>query len=152
MDRTRALLFSLALAVVLNMMAGVVTLLYANGSTITESNPSSAALLQELGAVSLLVRALEIATLYSLAYLLSRAISSGRRIFRVKRIYLFTFSLLIAILPAGAFADFLNDVLVVFIASNALAGSDRMVLFALACAIPFAVLQVKRRWTLQLPA
>ena len=130
------------------MLAGVLTLAYANGSTIIETNPSNSHLLMELGAGALIVRAVEISALYFLAYLVSLAISSGSRILGAKRIYLFTFSLLIALLPAAAFADLLGDVIVVSFASDLLAGTTKILIFGLGCAVPFAAVKVIRRWTL----
>jgi hypothetical protein len=147
-NRDRALLYSLVLTIVMNGLAGLLTLAYANGSTIIETNPSNNYLLGELGAVTLLVRAVEIATFFPIAYLLSRAISSGYSILSAKRIYLFTFSLLIALLPAAAFADLLGDVLVVSLASDLLAGTERILALGLAIAIPFAGYQAARKWTL----
>jgi len=148
MNRAQALLVSLVLAVVFNMMAGILTLAFVNGTTIVETNPYSSVLLQEIGSAALLVHALEIATIYPLAFLLSRAVSSDRPLFRVKRIYLFTFSLLIGVLPAGAFVDFLSDVLVLVSKTDALVGPEKIVAVALAIAVPFASIQVQRRWTL----
>jgi hypothetical protein len=147
--RSIALVLSFALTIALNVLAGILTILAVNGSTIIETNPLSLALLQQLGSGTLLVHAVEIAGLYPTAYLLSRAISSGRSLFKdAKRIYLFTFALLIAVLPAGAFVDLLSDVLVVFWAFNVLVGPGRIVLVALVVAISFAAIQVSHGWTL----
>jgi hypothetical protein len=147
--RPVALALSLTLTIVLNMLAGILTILAVNGSTIVETNPLSSALLQQLGSGTLLVHAVEIAGLYPTAYLLSRAISSGRSLFKdAKRIYLFTFALLIAVLPAGAFVDLLSDVLVVFWGFNVLVGPGRIVLVALVVATSFAAVQVSHGWPL----
>ena len=150
MNRTRAIIYSLIIAVVLNMLAGGITVVYANGSTIVETNPSSDYLLGILGAAGVLVRGIEIASLYSLAYLLSLAISSERHILSSKRIYLFSFSFLISILPAASFADFLNDVLVVSVSSDLLAGIARIFGFGLVVSLVFAGMQTARGWTLPL--
>jgi len=147
-NRFRALLYSLVLTVALNVLAGMATLAYANGSTIVETNPSNGYLLGELGAAALLVRAIEIAALYVLAYLLSRIISSDYRILSAKRIYLFAFTLLIVLLPAAALADFLGDVLVVAFASDLLSGTSRILAIGLVVAVPIAALQVARGWSL----
>ena len=148
MNRFRALLCSLVLTVAFNILAGLVTLAYANGSTIVETNPSNGYLLSELGAAALLVRAFEIAALYVLAYLLSRIISSGYRVLSAKRIYLFAFTLLVVLLPAAALADFLGDVLVVAFTSDLLAGAPRILAIGLAAAIPVAAIQVALGWSL----
>ena len=150
MNRTRATIYSLILAVVLNMLAGIITVVYSNGSTIVETNPSSDYLLGILGVAGVLVRGVEIASLYSLAYLLSLAISSKRRILSSKRIYLFSFSFLISILPAASFADFLNDVLVVSVGSDWLAGIVRIFTFGLVVSLTFAGIQTVRGWTLSI--
>jgi len=147
-NRSRALLYSLVLTVVLDVFAGLVTLAYANGSTIVETNPSNGYLLGELGAAALLVRAVEICALYILAYFLSLIISSGYRILSAKRIYLFAFTLLIVLLPAAALADFLGDVLVVAFASDLLSGASKILAVGLAAAVPIAALQVARAWSL----
>ena len=148
MNRNRAALLSLALAVGLNVSAGIITAAYANGSTIVETNPSSDYLLGLFGVAGLLVRAVEVASLYSFAYLLSLAISSKRLILSSKRIYLFSFSFLISILPAASFADFLNDVLVVSFASDLLAGGVRIFAFGLTVSLVFAGVQTAKGWTL----
>ena len=148
MNRTRAILYSLVLAVTLNTLAGVITLVYANGSTIVEMNPSSDYLLGLLGLAGIFVRGVEIASLYSLAYLLSMAIASKRRILSSKRIYLFSFSFLISIIPAASFADFLNDVLVVSVGSDLLAGIVRIFAFGLVVSLVFSGVQTARGWTL----
>jgi hypothetical protein len=148
LNRTRAILSSLILAVSLNTLAGMVTIAYANGSTIVEMNPSSDYLLGLLGVAGVLVRGVEIASLYSLAYLLSMAIASRRPILGAKRIYLFSFSFLISILPAASFADFLNDVLVVSVSSDLLAGIVRIFVFGLVVSLVFAGVQTARGWTL----
>lgn len=148
MDRQRALFYSLIVTVLFNMLAGVVTITHANGSTIVETNPSSTRLLDEFGALGILVRAVQVASVYSLAYLLSRAISSRRRILSAKRIYLFSFTFLISVLAAASFADFLGDVFVVAFGSDLLAGADRILAFGLAVAVPFASFQVARKWSL----
>lgn len=148
MNRTRAILYSLVLAVALNTLAGVITLVYANGSTIVELNPSSDYLLGLLGLAGIFVRGVEIASLYSLAYLLSMAIASKRRILSSKRIYLFSFSFLISIIPAASFADFLNDVLVVSVGSDLLAGIVRIFAFGLVVSLVFSGVQTARGWTL----
>jgi hypothetical protein len=148
LNRTRAMVYSLVLAVALNMVAGLITVAYANGSTIVETNPSSDYLLGLLGAAGVLVRGVEIASLYSLAYLLSLAIASKRPILSSKRIYLFSFSFLISILPAASFADFLNDVMVVSFDSDLLAGIVRIFAFGLIASLVFAGVQTARGWTL----
>jgi len=148
LNRGRAIVYSLVLAVVLNMLAGFITVVYANGSTIVETNPSSDYLLGILGVAGILVRGVEIASLYSLAYLLSVAIASKRPILSSKRIYLFSFSFLISILPAASFADFLNDVLVVSADSDLLAGVVRIFGFGLVVSLAFAGIQTARGWTL----
>ena len=148
MNRTRAIVYSLILAVVLNMLAGIITVVYANGSTIVETNPASDYLLGILGAAGVLVRGIEVASLYSLAYLLSLAIASKRPILSSKRIYLFSFSFLISILPAASFADFLNDVLVVSLSSDLLAGIVQIFGFGLVVSLVFAGIQTSRGWTL----
>jgi len=86
LNRTRAIIYSLILAVSLNALAGGITVAYANGGTIVETNPSSDYLLGLLGVAGILVRGFEIASLYSLAYLLSLAIASRRSILSSKRI------------------------------------------------------------------
>ena len=148
LNRTRAMVYSLVLAVALNMVAGLITVAYANGSTIVETNPSSDYLLGLLGVAGVLVRGVEIASLYSLAYLLSLAIASKRPILSSKRIYLFSFSFLISILPAASFADFLNDVMVVSFDSDLLAGIVRIFAFGLIASLVFAGVQTARGWTL----
>ena len=140
--------YSLLLSVSLNMVAGIITLAYANGTTIVETNPSSDYLLGLLGVAGILVRGGEISSLYSLAYLLSLAIASRRRIFSSKRIYLFSFSFLISVLPAASFADLLNDLLVVSMGSDLLAGIVRIFAFGLAVSIVYAGMQTARGWTL----
>ena len=150
MDRIRAIIYSLILAVVLNMLAGIITVVYANGSTIVETNPSSDYLLGILGLAGVLVRGIEIASLYSLAYLLSVVIASKRRILSSKRIYLFSFCFLISILPAASFADFLNDLLVVSAGSDLLSGILRIFGFGLGVSLVFAGIQTARGWTLPL--
>jgi hypothetical protein len=142
------MIYSLLLAVVLNTLAGVITIVYANGSTIVEMNPSSDYLLGLLGVAGILIRSIEIASLYSLAYLLSLAIRSRRRILSSKRIYLFSFSFLISILPAASFADFLNDFLVVSVRSDLLAGILRIFSFGLVVSLVFSGVQTVRGWTL----
>jgi fucose 4-O-acetylase-like acetyltransferase len=139
---------SLIFTVVLNSVAGVLTLLFANGTTIVETNPYSGVLLQELGPATLIVHALEILVVYSLAEAVSRILSSKRPIFRVKRIYLFTFSLAISVLLTGAAIDLLSDVLVVTFTYDGLVGSLKMVVLSLIIAVIFAARQVNRRWTL----
>jgi hypothetical protein len=151
LNRTKAILCSLVIAVVLNMLAGLVTVVYVNGTTIVETNPSSDYLLGLLGVAGILVRAVEVASLYSLAYLLSLAISSGRGILSSKRIYLFSFAFLISILPAASFADLLNDVLVVSFTSDVLAGIIKIFVFGLAVSLVFAGVQTARGWTLPSP-
>ena len=148
MNRNSAIIYSLILSVVLNMFAGIITVVYANGTTIVETNPSSDYLLGLLGFGGILVRGVEIASLYSLAYLLSLAISSKSRILSSKRIYLFSFAFLISILPAASFADLLNDILVVSLASDLLAGIARIFAFGLAVSLAFAGIQTARGWTL----
>jgi len=143
------LLLSLIATVILNLLAGVLTIIYANGTTIVESNPLSSALLEELGPGALLLHVILIALIYPLAYLVSRIISSTHWLFKSKRILLFAFSLMLAVLPIGACVDLMSDVLVVSLASNALVGSQKIVGVALVCAIPFALINVKRRWTLE---
>lgn len=151
MNRTHATIYSLIIAVVLNMLAGIITMEYVNGSTIVETNPSSDYLLGLLGVAGILVRGVEIASLYSLAYLLSLAIASGRRILSSKRIYLFSFCFLISILPAASLADFLNDFLVVSVGSDLLAGISRIFAFGLVVSLGFAGIQTARGWTLSQP-
>ena len=152
MNRTQAVAYSLVLAVALNTMAGVITLSYANGTTIVEMNPSSDSLLGLLGVGGILIRGVEIASLYSLAYLLSLAIASKRPILSSKRIYLFSFSFLISILPAASFADFLNDLLVVSAGSDILAGILPIFAFGLVVSLVFAGTQTARGWTLSPPS
>jgi uncharacterized membrane protein len=147
-DRTRAMFTSLTLTVVLNSAAGVLTILFANGTTIMETNPYSNALLQKFGPATLIVHALEVAIVYPLAEAVSRIIASKRPIFRVKRIYLFTFSLAISVLPAGAAIDLLSDFLVVAFTNDALVGSLKIVVLSLIIAVTFAARQVNRKWTL----
>jgi hypothetical protein len=130
------------------MLAGFITVAYVNGTTIFEMNPSSDYLLGLLGVAGILVRGIEIASLYSLAYLLSLAIASKRRILSSKRIYLFSFSFLISILPAASFADFLNDLLVVSAGSDLFAGIVRIFSFGLVVSLVFAGIQTTRGWTL----
>ena len=148
MNRNRAVVYSILVTVILNMLAGIITVAYANGTTIVETNPASDYLLGLLGIVGILVRAAEIATLGALAYLLSLAISSKSRILSSKRIYLFSFAFLISILPSASFADLLNDVLVVSFESDLLAGIARIFGFALVVSLTFAGLQTVRGWTL----
>ena len=148
MNRRNALLVSLVLTLSFNILAGIITLAYRNGITIVETNPYSRYLLTDFGAGALVVRAVEIASLYPLAYLLTRAISSQSRLFSAKRIYLFTFSFMIGLLPAAAFGDLLGDVMVVSLGSDLLSGFERILLFGLGLSIPFAAAQVLRGWTL----
>jgi hypothetical protein len=129
-------------------LAGLITVTYANGSTIVETNSSSDYLLGLLGVAGILVRGIEIASLYSLAYLLSLAIASKRPILSSKRIYLFSFCFLISILPAASFADFLNDLLVVSVGSDLLAGIVRIFVFGLVVSLVFAGIQTARGWSL----
>jgi len=142
------MIYSLVLAVSLNTVAGIITLVYANGTTIVEMNPSSDYLLGLLGVAGILVRGVEIASLYSLAYLLSLAIASTRPILSSKRIYLFSFTFLISVLPAASFADFLNDLLVVSVGSDLLAGIARIFAFGLVVSLVLAGVQTARGWTL----
>jgi hypothetical protein len=142
------MVYSLFTAVSLNTAAGVLTLTYANGNTIVEMNPSSDYLLGLLGVAGILVSGVEIASLYSLAYLLSLAIGSSAPILSSKRIYLFSFCFLISILPAASFADFLNDVLVVSVGSDLLAGIARIFSFGLIVSLIFCGIQTARGWTL----
>jgi hypothetical protein len=58
---------------------------------------------------------------------------------------------MIAIIPAGAFVDFVSDALVVSVVSNILAGAPKTVGAAFLCSVPLALIQVKRRWTLETP-
>jgi len=148
LNRTRVMIYSLVLTVSLNTMAGIITLVYVNGTTIVEMNPSSDYLLGLLGVAGILVRGVEIASLYSLAYLLSLAIASTRRILSSKRIYLFSFSFLISVLPAASFADFLNDLLVVSVGSDLLAGIARIFALGLVVSLVLAGVQTARGWTL----
>ena len=148
MNRSFAMAVSLILSLAFNALAGVITLAYRNGVTIIETNPANRVLLIDLGPGALLVRAVEIVSLYSLAYLLSLALSSRSRLLQAKRIYLFTFALLIGLIPAAAFADFLGDVMVVGMGSDLLSGFERILFFGLAIAVTFAAVQVSRRWTL----
>jgi len=142
------MIYSFVLAVSLNTVAGIITLVYANGTTIVEMNPSSDYLLGLLGVAGILVRGVEIASLYSLAYLLSLAIASTRPILSSKRIYLFSFTFLISVLPAASFADFLNDLLVVSVGSDLLAGIARIFAFGLVVSLVLAGVQTARGWTL----
>ena len=142
------MIYSLVLTVSLNTMAGIITLVYVNGTTIVEMNPSSDYLLGLLGVAGILVRGVEIASLYSMAYLLSLAIASTRRILSSKRIYLFSFSFLISVLPAASFADFLNDLLVVSVGSDLLAGIARIFALGLVVSLVLAGVQTARGWTL----
>jgi len=144
-------MLSLILTLAFNMAAGILTLVYANGTTIIETNGYNAVLLQSIGAGTLLVHAAGIAMMYPLAYLVSRAISSKRHLFsafHARPIYLFTFCLLIAILPVGAFVDLLSDFLVVGWASDILAGPVKTVILSLASAIPFALFLTRSGWSL----
>lgn len=109
LDRRKALLLSLTVTVIVNMLAGVLTIIYVNGITIVETNPLSSTLLGEFGPGALPLHAILIAFVYSLAYLVSRIISSTHWLFKSKGILLFAFSLMIAVLPAGAFVDLLTD-------------------------------------------
>lgn len=152
LDRRKALLLSLTVTVILNALAGALTIVCANGTTIVETNSLSSALLEEFGPGALLLHAILIALLYSLAYLVSRTISSTHWLFRSKSILLFTYSLMIAFLPVGAFVDFTSDALVILLASNILVGPLKTVGAAFICSIPPALIQVKRRWTLELPS
>ena len=151
MHRGHAILASFLMTVAFNGMAGVITLVYANGTTIVETNPLSRALLQDYGPGALLVHVAAIMLLYPIAYGVSRAISSRRPLFtrfRAKEIYLFAFVLLLAILPAGAMIDLFSDILVVTLSVDLLVGPQKIVLLSLFSAIPLAVLQVRRRWSL----
>jgi len=148
-SRTRALVLSLIVTIILNSAAGVLTILFVNGTTVVETNPFSSILLQEVGAAAIGVHAVEIALVYPLAVAVSKIISSERRIFWPKRIYLFTFSLLIGVLPAGAAVDLLSDGLVLAFTYDGLVGPLKIVGLSLVFAVPFAALQVSRRWTLQ---
>ncbi len=132
----------------MNLLAGVLTLAFVNGTTIVETNPYSRLLLQDIGAATLLVHVVEIAVLYPLALLVSRAIDSTNPLLKSKRIYLLTFSLLVSILPAGASIDLLSDILVVTLGTDVLAGPQRIVLLAFLFASGFASVQVARKWTL----
>ncbi len=148
LDRRDAILLSLSATVILNTLAGILTMAYANGTTIVETNPLSGALLETFGPGTLLVHAILIALVYPLIYMVSRTISSTHRLFRSKRILLFAFALMVAVLPMGALVDLSSDLLVVSLGSDILVGSQKIVLVALVCAIPFALLQVRRGWTL----
>lgn len=148
-DRKRAVLYSLALTIAANVAAGVLTLAFVNGTTIVETNPYSAVLLQDIGPATLLVHVLEIAILYPLAVSISMAISSPMPILRrSKRIYLFTFSLLVSALPVGASVDLLSDILVISLKTDILAGPQKIITVAFLLAAVFAIAQVKRGWTL----
>jgi hypothetical protein len=149
LKRRDAILLSLSATVILNVLAGILTIVYVNGTTIVETNPLSGALLEAFGLGTLLLHAILIALLYSLAYLVSRTIASTHWLFRSKRILLFSFTLMIVVLPMGALADFFSDILVVFLASDILVGPLKMVAVALVFAVPLALLQVRRRWTLE---
>ncbi|MGP8124942.1 MAG: hypothetical protein ACLQEQ_03620 [Nitrososphaerales archaeon] len=149
MDRRDAILLSLSATVILNALAGILTMIYANGTTIVETNPLSGVLLETFGPGTLLVHAILIALVYPLIYMVSRTISSTHRLFRSKRILLFAFALMVAVLPMGALVDLSSDLLVVSLGSDILVGSQKIVLVALVCAIPFALLQVRRGWTLR---
>lgn len=151
LNRRKALLLSLAVTVALNVLAGALTIIYANGTTIVETNPLSSALLGEFGPGALLLHAVLIAFIYCLAYLISRIISSTHWLFRSKRILLFAFSLVIVVLPTGALVDFTSDALVVSLTSDVLVGAQKTVSIALLCSIPLALILVKRRWTLETP-
>jgi hypothetical protein len=149
LERRNAILLSLSATVSLNVMAGILTIVYVNGTTIVETNPLSGALLEAFGPGTLLLHAIVIALLYSLAHLVSRTIASTHWLFRSKRILLFAFTLMIVVLPMGALVDFLSDVMVVFLASDFLVGPLRMVEIALVFAVLLALLQVRRGWTLE---
>ncbi len=148
MNRTDAILVSFFVTVSLNAFAGAITLAYANGTTIVETNPSSIALLRDFGAFAILVHAVEIAFAYPLAYIVSRLISSKRRLFSAKRIYLFAFAMLVTLLPVGAFVDLLSDALVVGFTSDALVGTQNIVGAALSVSVVVAAILTRRRWTL----
>jgi len=130
------------------MLAGLLTIVYANGTTIVETNPLSGALLEEFGLGTLLLHVVLIALVYPLALLVSMTISSTNRFFSSKRILLFAFALMIAILPIGALVDLSSDVLVISLASDILVGPEKTVAVALVCAIPFAFFEVRRGWTI----
>jgi hypothetical protein len=148
LQRIGAILLSLALTVTFNAAAGILTFAHVNGSTIIETSSSSATLLAEFGLGAIVIRALEIATLYSLAYLLSAAVSSQLRVLSAKRIYLAAFSLLVALLPAASFFDMLNDILVVYSANDTLSGTGRITDLGLIVAAVVAGAVVARGWTL----
>lgn len=141
-------MLSLVVTVAANLAAGVLTLAYVNGTTIVETNPYSSVLLQDIGPATLLVHVFEIIILYPLAASVSMAISSPKPILRSKRIYLFTFSLLVSVLPAGASVDLLSDILVIALKTDALAGPQRIITLAFTFAVVFALVQARRRWTL----
>ena len=148
MERRDAILLSLGVTVILNTVAGVLTIAYVNGTTIVETNPLSGALLETFGPSTLILHAIPIVLVYPLAYLVSRAISSANPLFRSKRILLFAFALVVAFLPMGALVDLFSDVLVILFGSDTLVGPQKIVTVALVCAVPFAMTQVRRGWTL----
>ena len=148
MSRNRAVLLSLVVTVALNTLAGMITIAYANGTTIVETNPVSGALLEAFGPGTLLLHAALIALVYPVAFLVSMTISSSHWLFRSKRILLFAFALIVGILPIGAFVDLLSDVLVVSFGTDVLVGPQKIAAAAVICAVPFALVQVRRGWTL----
>lgn len=148
MDRRDVILMSLALTVGFNVAAGILTLLYANGTSIVEVNPYSEELLQSVGAGAIAVHAVLILAVYPIAFGLSRIISSPNPLFRVKRFYLFIFALMLSILPMGGLVDLLGDVLVIVWSYNGLAGPAKIVQVSLALAFPIALVAASSRWSL----
>jgi hypothetical protein len=148
-DRSVAMASSLVITLILNTLAGILTLGAANGTTIVETNPVSETFLRLLGPGVFAVHIVELTSLYSIAILISKAISSEKPIFSSKKIYLFAFSLFIAVFPVSALADVLNDVSVIFWTANGLVGPAQFAMVALLCAVPFAALQASRNWTLK---
>lgn len=149
LKRRDAILLSLSATVILNMLAGILTIIYVNGTTIVETNPLSGALLEAFGPSTLLLHAILIVLLYSLAFFVSRTIASTHWLFRSKGILLFTFALMIVVLPTGALTDFFSDILVVSLASDILVGPLKTVAVSLVFAVVIALLEVRRGWTLE---
>ena len=151
-SRNRSLIVSLASTLALNGAAGALTLLYRNGITIFEINRSSRDLLIDLGAGALLVRDLEIAAIYPVAYLVSIAIASSHPLLSSKRILTFAFFFMLFVLPIGAFVDLLNDLLVVFARSDILANAGKIVVISASCAVVLAALKTQTARSASRPA
>ena len=147
-NRTRAILVSFAATAAFNTIAGLLTLAYVNGTTIIETNQSSLLLLRYFGAGAILVHVVEIGLAYPLAYLVSKLISSKRRLFNSKRIYLYSFALMVFLLPVAAFIDMLNDVLVVLWSSNLVVGSEGLGTVAFVAASVVAAFLTMKGWTM----